>query len=148
MSDNRVFMCTKCDVVFRTEINGKCLSCRNGEVKGYNENSALVINTLDRATYNVLEHTIPNDIDLKRELRIDFEAPSEFTHFEPPKGFIYERGKKPIDLNGNALSTVSIYKQYRADMPTWKYAIELAQDKARLTKWVFSLPLVKELMKY
>ena len=143
-SENKVFMCSSCGTHFITEIIGDCLCCGNGIVKSYGANGALLINALERACYEVSEFTISSEFDRNRKLRIVFVSP---ICSEPPKGFDFERGSKTMSSQGEEYWTkTAIYKYYRADTPTWKYALELTQNMARLTEWVFSLPNVKSLM--
>ena len=146
MDKNKVFMCNACGTHFEKEMSGECPCCCIGVVKSYNENGAFLKNTLDRACYKISEFKIPGELDKSREIHIVFDEP---TYFKPPKGFTFERGSKQISSEGKEYwSKTSIHKAYRADMPAWKYVLELAQDKARLTKWVFDLERVKVIMQY
>ena len=146
-TENKIFMCTQsqCGMLFRAEVGSKCPSCRDGKVKSYNANGAIIMNSLDRTCYEVHSFTIPNDTDLKREIMIVLADKYEFTP-APPEGFTLEHANVPPDASGNKMSVTLLYKRYRVDMPNWEYALELAQDKARLTEWVFSLPDVTAIM--
>ena len=145
---DKINICNKCSTQFRTKTSAKCPSCCRGEVKTYNKSDAVVINALERAGYEVLDYSIPRDTDLDREIKIEIANERGFTPFEPLEGFTCKSAKQPLDTDGNKRSVAFLDKHYRTDMPNWEYALELAQDKARLTEWVFSLPFVKDFMQY
>jgi len=147
MKNDKVFICTKCGTPFREEASGNCHSCYLGEIKGYDKSGAVIANILDRVGYNVLVFSIPNDTDVDRKTEIKIADVRDFTNFETLEGFTYDTVSQPIDTYNNKRFVVELHKQYRIDMPHLEFAFELARDKVRLIEWVYSLPLVKDLIR-
>ena len=145
--ENMIYICNKCGTQFREEASGNCPSCCRGEIKGYDKNGAVIANIIDRAGYKVLDCSIPNDTAIDREIAIDIASAHDFMNFEPPQGFTCEIAMQPpINQGGNKRPVAILYKQYSPNMPNWEYALELARDRVRLIEWVYSLPLVKNLI--